>query len=86
MIIQISGFFKGINAALLRQFPDAALRLYSYEGLKRYFTKDNQHFAFPKHFLAGCIAGFNGCLIGNPLELIKVRLINDHKKEKYRGK
>jgi hypothetical protein len=41
----IKGFFKGVNAALIRQAPYSSSRMFVYEYMKRYLYKtDNPNY------------------------------------------
>jgi len=80
-----NGFFKGISAALLRQITYSSVKIYFYEHFKKIFRLDAKDSSFIKKFISGGCAGAIGCVIGNPFDILKIRLINDINGIKYKG-
>lgn len=56
-----------------------------YEWLKRYIIPADKINNFGYKFLAGGAAGAVGCVVGNPFDVLKIRLINDFRGLKYKG-
>ena len=81
----IMGFYKGASAAIYRQITYSTVRIGCYEKIKRYFSADINQIGFFQKFFAGGIAGAIGCLVGNPGDILKIRLINDINNLKYKG-
>ena len=48
-----------------------------YEKIKRIFSADVEAVGFFRKLFSGGIAGAIGCVIGNPSDILKIRLIND---------
>ncbi|KAH8045868.1 oxidative phosphorylation uncoupler [Aureococcus anophagefferens] len=59
-------FYKGINAAWLREASYTSLRLGLYEPIKGVVGAKDKDAHFLKKFAAGCLAGAIGSLVGNP--------------------
>jgi solute carrier family 25 (mitochondrial phosphate transporter), member 23/24/25/41 len=57
--------------------PYSAVRIYTYEALKRIFTGDVQEVPLLRKLAAGGIAGAFGCVFGSPGDILKIRMIND---------
>lgn len=62
---------------MLRQLPYSTVRIFTYEGIKRYFTADVKEVSFMRKLTAGGVAGAVGCLFGTPGDVLKIRMIND---------
>lgn len=72
----VSAFWKGINAAWLRESSYTSLRLGLYEPCKIAFgctTPENS--TFIKKFAAGSAAGALGSLAGNPFDVLKTQMM-----------
>ena len=77
----VKAFWKGINAAWLREASYTSLRLGLYEPCKIAFgctTPENS--TFIKKFLAGSTAGALGSLVGNPFDVLKTQMMVDESK------
>ena len=68
-------FYKGINAAWLREASYTSLRLGLYEPIKGVFGAKSADAHFLKKFAAGCAAGAIGSLVGNPFDVLKTRMM-----------
>lgn len=79
------GFYKGFSAAFLRQLTYSTTRISVYEWLKRYVIPADRINNFFYKFIAGGIGGAIGCIVGNPFDVLKIRLINDYKGSQYKG-
>jgi len=78
----IAAFWKGINAAWLRESSYTSLRLGLYEPCKIAFgctTPENS--TFVKKFAAGSAAGALGSLAGNPFDVLKTQMMASEGKE-----
>ncbi|CAH0397893.1 unnamed protein product [Chilo suppressalis] len=76
----ILGLYNGISASLLRQLTYSTARFGIYEMAKQTFApKDGSVMPFyMSAFLAG-LGGFAGGFVGNPADLVNVRMQNDVK-------
>lgn len=76
----IAGLYNGISASLLRQLTYSTARFGIYEISKQQFApKDGRPLPFYlSAFLAG-LGGFAGGFVGNPADLVNVRMQNDVK-------
>eukprot|EP00523_Entomoneis_sp_CCMP467_P006851 CAMPEP_0168727986 /NCGR_PEP_ID=MMETSP0724-20121128/5453_1 /TAXON_ID=265536 /ORGANISM="Amphiprora sp., Strain CCMP467" /LENGTH=298 /DNA_ID=CAMNT_0008774821 /DNA_START=81 /DNA_END=977 /DNA_ORIENTATION=+ len=77
----ISGLWKGVNAAWLREASYTSLRLGLYEPIKVAFGATGSDATFAKKFLAGSAAGALGSLAGNPFDVLKTKLMTSGGKE-----
>lgn len=68
-------FYKGINAAWLREASYTSLRLGLYEPIKVLMGAQHKDAHFLKKFAAGCAAGAIGSLVGNPFDVLKTRMM-----------
>mmetsp|Transcript_6276 Transcript_6276/g.13059 ORF Transcript_6276/g.13059 Transcript_6276/m.13059 type:complete len:309 (-) Transcript_6276:325-1251(-) len=78
----VAAFWKGINAAWLRESSYTSLRLGLYEPCKIAFgctTPENS--TFIKKFAAGSAAGALGSLAGNPFDVLKTQMMASEGKE-----
>lgn len=72
----VGSFWKGINAAWLRESSYTSLRLGLYEPCKNMFnctTPENS--TFSKKFAAGSTAGILGSFAGNPFDVLKTKMM-----------
>ncbi|CAG5059727.1 unnamed protein product [Parnassius apollo] len=76
----IMGLYNGISASLLRQLTYSTARFGIYEMAKQQLApKDGKPIPFfMSAFLAG-LGGFAGGFVGNPADLVNVRMQNDMK-------
>ncbi|CAH1645516.1 unnamed protein product [Spodoptera littoralis] len=76
----VLGLYNGISAALLRQLTYSTVRFGIYEVAKQHFTpKDGKPIPFYISTLIAGVGGFAGGFMGNPGDLINVRMQNDVK-------
>ncbi|CAH0579258.1 unnamed protein product [Chrysodeixis includens] len=74
------GFYNGISASLLRQLTYSTTRFAIYEAAKeRFGPKDGSHIPFHTSTMIAGVGGFAGGFVGNPADLVNVRLQNDVK-------
>ena len=83
--------YAGLSASLLRQATYSTTRFGVYEELKRRYQGDDNSTVPPTHVLVAlaCVSGFAGALVGNPADILNVRMQNDqtlpsHKQRRYR--
>lgn len=70
----LGAFYKGIRPAWLREGTEKSMRLGLYDPIKILVGAAAD--ASPlKKFLAGAIAGAIGSLVGNPFDLLKVKMM-----------
>jgi hypothetical protein len=70
-----SAFYKGINAAWLREASYTSLRLGLYEPVKDVLGAESKDASFFMKFISGAIAGGIGSLAGNPFDVLKTRMM-----------
>lgn len=68
-------FWKGIQAAWIREATYTSLRLGLYSPLKEHIDPTNKY-GFSGKFVIGCICGGIGSFVGNPFDVVKTRLIS----------
>lgn len=73
----ITGLYRGISASLLRQLTYSTARFATYEKLK--YMAENDGVKAPHTLLVGlaAISGLVGGLVGNPADILNVRMQND---------
>lgn len=77
----VLAFWKGINAAWLRESSYTSLRLGLYEPIKEVFGAKDKNAPFYLKFAAGSSAGAIGSLVGNPFDVLKTRMMAAEGKE-----
>ena len=70
----VGAFWKGVNAAWLREASYTSLRLGLYSPIKQLMGINNQS-NFLLKFSAGSLAGAIGSLFGNPFDVIKTKMM-----------
>lgn len=70
-------FYKGLDSALIRQVTYTTTRMGVYKNLFTNYQKKNGEVPFAMKSLFGLTAGFMGSLVGNPADLILIRLQSD---------
>ncbi|CAG8551581.1 9209_t:CDS:2 [Ambispora leptoticha] len=75
------GLFQGHSATLIRIFPYAAIKFVAYEQFRHLIMKTRQDETSARQFLAGSLAGITSVLFTYPLELIRVRLAYEDRKD-----
>lgn len=69
------GLYKGITASWIREFVYSSLRLGLYEPFKEMLGEtDPKKTPMWIKFTAGSLSGFVGSLIGNPTDMLKIRM------------
>lgn len=71
----VAAFWKGINAAWLRESSYTSLRLGLYSPIKEIMGATSPDAAFYKKFGSGSLAGAIGSLVGNPFDVLKTRMM-----------
>lgn len=81
----IKGFYWGFVPAMNRQFVFSGIRISIYDKSKAYIGLDSLSGGVFQRFLIGAFSGAVSSFICTPLDVAKIRIINDPKKEKYTG-
>lgn len=69
------GLYKGITASWVREGVYSSLRLGLYEPFKQLLGEtDPKNTPLWMKFMAGSMSGFVGSVVGNPTDLLKVRM------------
>jgi len=68
-------FYKGIQAAWLREASYTSIRLGLYEPAKGWVGADGPNASVARKFAAGAIAGGIGSTVGNPFDVLKTRMM-----------
>lgn len=71
----VSAFWKGINAAWLREASYTSFRLGMYEPVKHAFGAHEKDSPFYLKFAAASFTGAVGSLIGNPFDVLKTKMM-----------
>ena len=75
------GLFRGHSATLLRIFPYAGIKFLAYEQIRAAVIPDKQHETAVRRLLSGSLAGVTSVFFTYPLEVIRVRLAFETKRE-----
>jgi len=75
------GLFRGHSATILRIFPYAAIKFLAYEQIRSVFIKGPQHETPWRRLISGSIAGVTSVFFTYPLEVIRVRLAFETKRD-----
>ncbi|KAF2761778.1 mitochondrial carrier [Pseudovirgaria hyperparasitica] len=75
------GLFKGHSATLLRIFPYAGIKFLSYEQIRNIFIPNKDYETPGRRFLSGSLAGCISVFFTYPLEVIRVRLAFETRRE-----
>lgn len=71
----IKGIYKGYSASFIRESVYSSLRMGLYEPFKVMLGEtDPKHTPLWLKFCAGSLSGFVGSVIGNPTDVLKVRM------------
>ncbi|PVV01787.1 hypothetical protein BB560_003782 [Smittium megazygosporum] len=73
----ISGFYKGLSAALLRQATYSTVRFGVYEAVREKLRRPDGTVSNASGLLAGMLGGAIGGVFGNPADVANVRMQND---------
>lgn len=75
------GLFRGHSATLLRVFPYAGIKFIAYEQIRSVVIPNKQHETSLRRLLTGALAGATSVFFTYPLEVIRVRLAFETKKD-----
>lgn len=81
----LSGFYKGITPAVLRQMSYSSIRVGIYEPIRNFYTPSGNQPTYLQKVLAGGTSGAVGIMFANPTELVKVRMQADKQGTRYTG-
>lgn len=81
----LRGYYKGLNAALLRQFASSGIRISIYDRIKEFSHTDDQSRGAWERFIEAAISGGIASFFTTPLDVLKVRLITDPFKQQYKN-
>ncbi|EDN07229.1 hypothetical protein HCAG_03760 [Histoplasma mississippiense (nom. inval.)] len=73
----VLGLYNGLSASLLRAITYSTTRFGIYEELKSYFSSAESSPSLPTLVLMASTAGFAGGLVGNPADVLNVRMQSD---------
>src|SRR5277367_2453402 len=71
------GLYSGLSASLLRQITYSTTRFGVYEELKSDFTTPSKTPSFPGLIAMASTSGFIGGVVGNPADVLNVRMQHD---------
>ncbi|ETI20800.1 hypothetical protein G647_07142 [Cladophialophora carrionii CBS 160.54] len=77
----LRGLFRGHSATLLRVFPYAGIKFLAYEQIRAVVIPDKAHETPARRFLSGSLAGITSVFFTYPLEVIRVRLAFETKRD-----
>lgn len=77
----IRGLFRGHSATLLRIFPYAGIKFLAYEQIRAFIIPSKASETHVRRFLSGSLAGVTSVFFTYPLEVIRVRLAFETKKD-----
>ena len=77
----IRGLYRGHSATLLRIFPYAAIKFLAYEQIRSVIIKDKTHETPIRRLVSGSLAGITSVFFTYPLEVIRVRLAFETRKD-----
>ncbi|MCJ1401964.1 hypothetical protein MMC11_005181 [Xylographa trunciseda] len=77
----IRGLFRGHSATLLRIFPYAAIKFLAYEQIRSVIIKDKSQETPIRRLVSGSLAGITSVFFTYPLEVIRVRLAFETRKD-----
>ena len=75
------GLFRGHSATLLRIFPYAGIKFLAYEQIRAALIPDRKSETALRRLLSGSLAGMTSVFFTYPLEVIRVRLAFETKRE-----
>jgi solute carrier family 25 (mitochondrial carrier protein), member 16 len=76
----IRGLFRGHSATLLRIFPYAGIKFLAYEQIRAFIIPSKASETHVRRFVSGSLAGVTSVFFTYPLEVIRVRLAFETKK------
>lgn len=77
----LRGLFRGHSATLLRIFPYAAIKFLAYEQVRSFLITSPAQETSIRRLLSGSLAGVTSVFVTYPLEVIRVRLAFETKKD-----
>lgn len=77
----VRGLFRGHSATLLRIFPYAGIKFLAYEQIRAVIIPDKTHETSFRRFMSGSLAGLTSVFFTYPLEVIRVRLAFETKRD-----
>lgn len=77
----VRGLFRGHSATLLRIFPYAGIKFLAYEQIRAFIIPSKKHETPIRRFLSGSLAGITSVFFTYPLEVIRVRLAFETKRD-----
>ncbi|EXJ94327.1 hypothetical protein A1O1_02721 [Capronia coronata CBS 617.96] len=77
----VRGLFRGHSATLLRVFPYAGIKFLAYEQIRAFVIPSKRHETPVRRFLSGSLAGITSVFFTYPLEVIRVRLAFETKRD-----
>lgn len=77
----VAGLFRGHSATLLRIFPYASIKFVAYEQFRAILIPNRQHETALRRLISGSAAGVTTVFLTYPLEVIRVRLAFETKRE-----
>ncbi|KFA77888.1 hypothetical protein S40288_02512 [Stachybotrys chartarum IBT 40288] len=77
----VLGLFRGHSATLLRIFPYAGIKFLAYEQIRAVIIPNREHETPWRRLLSGSLAGVTSVFFTYPLEVIRVRLAFETKRE-----
>ncbi|EFW98546.1 mitochondrial carrier protein [Grosmannia clavigera kw1407] len=77
------GLFRGHSATLLRVFPYAAVKFLAYEQIRSFIIPRKEHETPLRRLLSGSLAGVTSVFFTYPLELIRVRLAFETRRDTH---
>ncbi|KAF4970269.1 hypothetical protein FSARC_2675 [Fusarium sarcochroum] len=77
----LMGLYRGHSATLLRIFPYAGIKFLAYEQIRAIMIPDKLHETPMRRLLSGSLAGVTSVFFTYPLEVIRVRLAFETKRE-----
>lgn len=77
------GLFRGHSATLLRVFPYAAVKFLAYEQIRSFIIPRKEHETPLRRLLSGSLAGVTSVFFTYPLELIRVRLAFETRRDAH---
>ncbi|KAI0779878.1 hypothetical protein C8Q74DRAFT_1456295 [Fomes fomentarius] len=81
----LRALYRGVEATTIRGIVLSATQICSYDQIKQSFKKrDIMQEGVPLHFVASTFAGLFCSITSNPVDVVKVRLMND-KTHQYKG-
>ncbi|RGP66689.1 mitochondrial carrier leu5 [Fusarium longipes] len=77
----LTGLYRGHSATLLRIFPYAGIKFLAYEQIRAIIIPDRSHETPMRRLLSGSLAGVTSVFFTYPLEVIRVRLAFETKRD-----